>query len=118
VPDEKLDLYLRACDWLLMPYRLHEGSSGLLSGAAAAGRPVIASDYGLIGSRVASSHLGIVYPHLSVEGLAEAIRRASATPIEDFAVPLRRHSDIHTVEDFTAALRAPLGLAPRNHEYG
>ena len=39
MPDDTLDLYLRACDWVLMPYRFHEGSSGLLSGAAAAGRP-------------------------------------------------------------------------------
>jgi glycosyltransferase involved in cell wall biosynthesis len=115
VPDEKLDLYLRACDWLLMPYRFHEGSSGLLSGAAAAARPVIASDYGLIGTRVSSSDLGVVYPHLSVDGLAEAVRRASAMPIEDFAAPLRRYSETHTVEDFIAALRAPLALTPRSH---
>jgi glycosyltransferase involved in cell wall biosynthesis len=116
VPDDELDLYLRACDWLLMPYRFHEGSSGLLAGAAAAVRPVIAPDYGLIGRRVTSSNLGIVYPHLSIDGLAEAIRRASAMRIEDFAEPLRRYSANHTVADFTAALRAPLGLAPRNHD--
>jgi glycosyltransferase involved in cell wall biosynthesis len=117
VPDDKLDLYLRACDWLLMPYRFHEGSSGLLSGAAAAGRPVIASDYGLIGTRVHSSELGLLYPHLSVDGLADAVRRASAARIEDFAEPLRRYSDSHTVRDFVAALRAPLGLAPRGREH-
>lgn len=116
VPDATLDLYLRACDWLLMPYRFHEGSSGLLSGAAAAVRPVIAPDYGLIGNRVTRSNLGIVYPHLSVDGLAEAIRRASAMRIEDFAQPLQRYSANHTVADFTAALRAPLGLAPRSQE--
>jgi glycosyltransferase involved in cell wall biosynthesis len=113
VPDDKLDLYLRACDWLLMPYRFHEGSSGLLSGAAAAARPVIAADYGLIGSRVSRSKLGIVYPHRSIDGLADAIRRASTLRIEDFAAPLRRYSDHHTAEDFIAALRTPLGLAPR-----
>lgn len=118
VPDEKLDLYLRACDWLLMPYRFHEGSSGLLSGAAAAGRPVIASDYGLVGSRVCSSNLGLVYPHLSADGLAQAVRRASAMPIEDFAAALQRYSGDHTVGDFNAALRAPLGLAPRGHAGG
>lgn len=116
VPDDTLDLYLRACDWVLMPYRFHEGSSGLLSGAAAAVRPVIAPDYGLIGSRVTSSNLGIVYPHLSVDGLAEAIRRASAMRIVDFAQALRRYSANHTVADFTSALRAPLGLAPRRQE--
>jgi hypothetical protein len=68
----------------------------------------------LIGTRVSSSGLGIVYPHLSVDGLADAVRRASATPIEDFAAPLRRYSDNHTVGDFIAALRAPLGLTPRS----
>lgn len=114
VPDDQVDLYLRACDWLLMPYRFHEGSSGLLAGAAAAVRPVIAPNYGLIGHRITSSNLGIVYPHLSIDGLAEAIRRASAMRIEDYAEPLRRYSAGHTVADFTAAMRTPLGLAPRN----
>jgi len=114
VPDKKMDLYLRACDWILMPYRQHEGSSGLLSGAAAAGRPVISSDYGLLGYRVSSSRLGIVFPHMSVEGLADAVRRATSTPIEDFAGSLGQFSAGHTVADFAAALRSPLGLTPRS----
>jgi glycosyltransferase involved in cell wall biosynthesis len=116
VPDDQLDLYLRACDWLLIPYRFQQGSSGLLSGAAAAARPVIAPDYGLIGSRVSNSNLGIVYPHLSIDGLADAIRRASTMQIEDFTASLQQYSDNHTVVAFNAALRAPLGLTPRIHE--
>jgi glycosyltransferase involved in cell wall biosynthesis len=113
VPEDRLDLYLRACNWLLMPYRHHEGSSGLLSGAAAAGRPVIASDYGVLGRRVQGSNLGLVYPHLSVEGLAAAIRTATSLRIDAFADPLRQYSARHTVAEFAAALRAPLGLAAR-----
>ncbi|MCC6212571.1 MAG: glycosyltransferase [Burkholderiales bacterium] len=113
VPDERLDLYLRACDWVLMPYRHHEGSSSLLSGAAAAGRPVIAPDYGVLGGRVQGSGLGIVFPHLSVDGFADALGRAAGLPIESFAEALRQYSAGHTVADFAAALRAPLGLAAR-----
>jgi glycosyltransferase involved in cell wall biosynthesis len=113
VPDDRLDLYLCACDWVLMPYRHHEGSSSLLSGAAAAGRPVIVPDYGVLGARVRGSSLGLVYPHLSVEGLADAIRRAACLPIESFAEALGKYSANHTMADFAAALRAPLGLAAR-----
>ncbi len=111
VPDERMDLYLRASDWVLMPYRHHEGSSGLLSGAAAAGRPVIAPDYGVLGGRVQVSHLGLVYPHLSIEGFADAVRRAAGLRIETYADALRQYSAGHTVAEFGAALRAPLGLA-------
>ena len=79
IPDDDMDVYLRATDWLLMPYRNHEGSSGLLAGAAAAARPVVTADYGVVGRLTKDSGLGIVYPHLSLPGLTDAIRRATAT---------------------------------------
>ncbi len=111
IPDSQVDLYFRACDWVLMPYRRHEGSSGLLSAAAASSRPVIASDYSVIGKRVRSGNLGLVFEHLSVEGLARAIHEAIETPTEQYAEPLRAYAASHDIEHFNQALRSSLGLS-------
>ncbi len=110
IPDAEVDLCFRACDWVLLPYRRHEGSSGLLSAAAAASRPVIAADYSVIGERVRSENLGLVFEHLSVEGLARAIHEAIHTATEQYAEPLRAYAASHDVEHFNQALRTGLNL--------
>ncbi len=106
ISDAEIDLYLRACDWILLPYREHDGSSGLLAGAACAQRPVIASDYGVVGRRVKESKLGFVYPHLSVAGLRDAVHQALDTPITNFASGLRDYAQAHDFEHFAAALQS------------
>jgi hypothetical protein len=42
----------------MVPYQRHVGSSGVLIRAAQAGRPVIASDYGLVGAWTRKNQLG------------------------------------------------------------
>lgn len=58
--EEELSIFA-ACDRVLLPYRGHYGSSGILSRAAAAGKPVIASDEGLVAWRVKEYELGEVF---------------------------------------------------------
>jgi len=108
--DAELDHYLCACDWLLLPYRRHEGSSGLLTGAAAAGRPVIAADYGVIGKRVREAGLGLLYPHCSIDGLRACVQVSMRTGPDRFAESLARYASAHDHAHFAAALRAALDL--------
>jgi glycosyltransferase involved in cell wall biosynthesis len=61
--EDEFDLIMQAADYVLMPYHSHVGSSGILSRATGHRRPVIASDYGLIGRRVKKYNLGYLYPH-------------------------------------------------------
>ncbi len=110
VSDDELDQYLCACDWLLLPYRQHEGSSGLLAGAAAAGRPVIAADYGVIGRRVREHRLGLLYPHGSIDGLVSVLRSSLTTTTDSFAAALAAYANAHDRAQFNRALRAALGL--------
>ncbi len=110
IPDADVDLYFRACDWVLVPYRQHEGSSGLLSGAAAARRPLIASDYAVIGHRVRQQGLGLWFPHESVDGLLDAVRDALHTPIDRFSAALTAYAESHNLAHFYSALRNALGL--------
>ena len=108
VPDEQVDLYLCATDWVLLPYREHHSSSGLLAGAAATNRPVVASDFGVIGYRVRESRLGLVYPHRSVSGLAATIQQALRRPADEFAPGLKRYACEHDLAHFNEAVRAAI----------
>lgn len=106
VPDEEVDLYYRAADWILLPYRRHEGSSGILSAAAAAQRPVIAADYGVVGRRVRAEALGVLHAQASARSLAAAVRRALEQPIGRYAAALDAFAEAHTLPAFYEALRA------------
>lgn len=72
-----------ACDAVLLTYRRHFGSSGVLALAAAAGKMVIASDEGLVGRRVREHKLGLLFSSGKVGELAQCLKQASWLPAED-----------------------------------
>jgi glycosyltransferase involved in cell wall biosynthesis len=63
-----------AADIVLVAYVNHYGSSNLLSRAAAAGRPVLASDQGLVGFRVTDNKLGRTFKHNDIISLNKEIQ--------------------------------------------
>lgn len=71
--DEELLLCYAACDGVLMPYRDQKESSGILIHAAAHRRPVIASDFGVIGEWTKKYGLGLIFCHKDIDGLVRAI---------------------------------------------
>ena len=106
ISDEDLNLYVAAADWILLPYRFHRGSSGLLAGAAVAGKPVIVSDYGVLGRRVRENNMGLHYPHLSVDGLAEVILEASKQDMTVFQEGLANYNVQNTPQALTNTFAA------------
>jgi len=76
IDDERMNCYLAACDWVVLPYHRHSGSSGLLTKAAAHLKPVIAAYYDLLGNRVERGKLGILFRMGDHESLVAAIRDA------------------------------------------
>jgi glycosyltransferase involved in cell wall biosynthesis len=79
------ELSFAACDAVLLPYRGHFGSSGVLSLAAAAGKPVIASDEELIGRRVREHRLGLLFPSGNAPELRQRIEQMANLPDEQLA---------------------------------
>jgi glycosyltransferase involved in cell wall biosynthesis len=74
-PDEDVDRYFLAADAVLLPYRgTHLGTSGIVQRAAAAGRVVIATDVGDIGSTVREHDLGLVVEPEDHRALVGALR--------------------------------------------
>jgi glycosyltransferase involved in cell wall biosynthesis len=59
IPDEAIPHYFALADVVLALYQHHVGSSGVLLWAAAAGKAVLSSDYGLLGELVRRHHLGL-----------------------------------------------------------
>lgn len=79
VPDDRLQIYLNAADFIVLPYRaiLTSGSAILAFSFA---RPVIAPAIGALPELVQDGVNGLLYDPADAEGLANALRRAAATP--------------------------------------
>ena len=73
VSSQEEKLCFCASDAILLPYVDHYGSSGVLSRAAASGKPVIASDYDLTGWRVNHHELGLIFKTNDPSELRSAI---------------------------------------------
>jgi glycosyltransferase involved in cell wall biosynthesis len=59
IPEADVPNYFQLADAILAPYQHHIGMSGILLLAAAAGKPVLSSDYGLMGELVRRYQLGL-----------------------------------------------------------
>lgn len=54
-------LFFEACQYVILPYRNHLGSSGLMLQAVHFGRPVLVPDQGLMADRVKLHQVGLTY---------------------------------------------------------
>jgi len=96
-----------ACDVVLLPYLNHFGISGVLAQAAAAGKPVIASDEQLLGRDTREYRLGLLFPSGDVAGLRRCLREfGSLTDArrEEFARAAQGYAVSHSRLEFRAAL--------------
>lgn len=73
VPEADVPSYFQLADFVLAPYQEHVGSSGILLWAAAAGKPVLASDYGLMGELVRRHQLGVVVDSAQPAAIAKGL---------------------------------------------
>ena len=73
VTDAEEELLFCACDAVALAYIGHYGSSGVLARAAAAGRPVLASDENFIGHATRTRGLGLVFPVNNSDALHERL---------------------------------------------
>jgi glycosyltransferase involved in cell wall biosynthesis len=107
VTAREADLCFAAADIVLMPYVDHYGSSNVLSRAAAAGRPVLASDQGLVGFRVRHHGLGELCAHNDASSLCEAVARLAArdpASLDRYGPALRAYAGLGSSEGLRRAL--------------
>ena len=82
IPDAEVIDYFQLADVVLATYQKHVGMSGILLLAAAAGKPVLSSDYGLMGEIVRRNELGLsidsTVPDEIVQGLTQYLTHSPA----------------------------------------
>lgn len=75
VPDADIQLYFHLADIVLATYQRHVGMSGILIWAATTGKPVLSSDYGLMGAIVRKYQLGMSVDSTKPKQVAIGIQR-------------------------------------------
>jgi glycosyltransferase involved in cell wall biosynthesis len=106
----EMERYVSAIDVAAVVYPAHVGSSRVLLEAAAAGKPILASQFGLIGHLVREHRLGYCCNVGSPEQLAKGLDWAFSAPCFD-AESARRLARRNSVAEFQ---RTILDEAPRS----
>jgi glycosyltransferase involved in cell wall biosynthesis len=112
VEEEKL--CFTASDVVLLPYLNHFGTSGVLSRAMSAGKPVIVSDEQLLGRLTRDHKLGVVFPSGNVSALAQRLAQAtqfSRADLNQFLAAARRYAQTYSRAAFRAALLQSLAAS-------
>ncbi len=108
IDDAEMAAAYVAADRVVLPYRSHYGSSGVLVHAALHARPVVASDFHLLGRRVVRANLGLVHANEDAASLAQTMDRsieASEDVVANWQESLRDWRDTNTPEAFAHAAR-------------
>ncbi|MGO9586019.1 MAG: glycosyltransferase [Limisphaerales bacterium] len=102
-----------ASDVVLLPYLNHFGTSGVLSRAMSAGKPVIVSDEQLLGRLTLEQGLGPRFPSGDVEALRECIQKAarwSPDEVAKLSAAARAYASRYSREAYRTALLRSFGL--------
>lgn len=77
IPEADIDAYFQRADIVLAPYQRHVGMSAILVRAAGAQKPVLSSNYGLMGEVTRQYRLGLAVdstvPHEIAQGLMQLL---------------------------------------------
>jgi glycosyltransferase involved in cell wall biosynthesis len=105
IPDEMMQVYLLACDSVVVPYReiLTSGTAML---ALSFGRPVVSVDLGFLRD-VINPRVGILYPPTAHTGLFNALVAAPAIHFDEDEIVehARKFTFEEAAERFIASLR-------------
>jgi glycosyltransferase involved in cell wall biosynthesis len=99
------ELFLTAARCVVLPYREHDGSSGVMLQAVAAGRPVLVPDRGLMGWRVREFGVGEVYDDGDWAGLRQSFIRLCERGPKPYGPALAAYAACFTQERVERAIR-------------
>jgi glycosyltransferase involved in cell wall biosynthesis len=103
-------VFFRAAHHVVLPYREHYGSSGVMLQALRAGRPVLVPDDGLMAHRVRRHGLGAVFRAEDRQDLPRQHAALLRSRVEDFRRPIGRFLEYFSDEQIVAAVRNALGM--------
>ncbi|MBO3457599.1 glycosyltransferase [Aetokthonos hydrillicola CCALA 1050] len=106
IADHEIQAYFKLADVILAPYQRHVGMSAILVRAATAQKPVLSSNYGLMGEITRRYQLGITVdstiPHQIALGLAQFVN----TSPEKFgdSTKMKTFAEQNTAEKFASVI--------------
>lgn len=106
VPDEDIPAYLQVSDIVLALYQKHVGMSGILLLGAAAQKPVLSSNYGLMGELVKRHHLGLTVDSTCPEQIAQAVTFCLQHPPESLGdlAGMKTFAEQNTPQQFASTI--------------
>lgn len=106
VSQQAVQDFFQLADVVLAPYQKHVGMSGILLQAAAAQKPVISADYGLMGELVRRYQLGLAVDSTQPIELMKALSRFLQEPLDSFyrAEKMKQFVQQNTVEKFASTI--------------
>ena len=87
IPEADIQNYFKLADVVLAPYQRHVGMSGILNRAAVAKKPVLSSDYGLMGEITRHYQLGLTVDSSNPEAIAQGLSKCLQKSPEKFCDP-------------------------------
>jgi glycosyltransferase involved in cell wall biosynthesis len=82
VPDADVSAYFQLADIVLAPYQNHVGMSGILLQGAAVEKPVLSSNYGLMGELVNRYQLGLAVDSTQPTAIARGLEAVLSIPLD------------------------------------
>ena len=106
IPEDEVQAYFQIADVVLAPYQRHVGMSGILLLAAAAGKPVLSTDYGLMGELVRRYRLGVAVDATQPSELMQALARCLTAVPETLGdrAQMQVFADLNSIERYTSAI--------------
>ena len=111
IKGREVQRYFALADVILALYQRHVGMSSVLVHAAAAQKPVLASNYGLLGELVQRHQLGIAVDSENCAEIQAGLITWFKQPLENLCDPLKLTSfaDRHTASKFSEVIFSNLG---------
>ena len=100
--------FFTATDRIVLPYRRHMGSSGVMLYAISFGRPVLVPDEGLMARRVRDHALGMTYCPDDFDSLRSQFRAFQRMPAAAFRDTTEKFGEAFAEEKIVAALQQAL----------
>jgi glycosyltransferase involved in cell wall biosynthesis len=102
--------FLECAHHVVLPYRWHYGSSGVMLQSLRAGRPVLVPNIGLMAQRVVRYRLGHVYKHGDWADLCRQHSALSRRDPDEFRGSIQRFLKYFSEPQIRSAVRLGLGL--------
>jgi glycosyltransferase involved in cell wall biosynthesis len=114
IPENEVSKYFQMADVVLAPYQRHVGMSGILLLAAAAAKPVISSDYGLMGELVLRYQLGLAVDSTKPTEIAQAIAHCLSEKTSTIGNPaqMKKFAEQNSIERYASTIFQYLENSP------